>query len=286
MNRAFKILKIFIGSLIIALTINIFFVNFNIIPSGMFGFGILFSYKTHMELFLIISIINGFFLLLTSMVLEKKYIIRCLITFWLIPLLIYGTKDIANLINIQSADKFLISIYGGLLMGLGYRIIYKENNLISSTDLVNILEDKIFYERENYIIWVLNTIWLLICYFYFGLESVLYSLLSILIMENLSKRINLGISEAKVFYIITSKEAKIKKYIIDELKYNLTVLEVKGGFTGNKNKVLMCVVQTYDYYKLKEGIKYIDPNAFISITDSYEAINGSIKYKSTSQKVH
>lgn len=286
--KLYKILKIIFGSLIIAITINLFFINLDFIPSGMFGFGILFAKQVNLEPSIVIVLINIFFLMLASTVLKKRIIRKCLITFWLIPLLVYVTKNIVNIVDITSADKFLLSIYGGFLMGIGYRFIYRENALTSSTDLINILEDNILYEKENIIVTILNILWLFIAYICFGLENALYSLISIIIMENISKRINIGVSESKVFYIITREEAKVRDYIINELKYNLTVLEVKGGFTGNKNRVLMCVVQTYDYYRLREGVKYIDPNAFISITDSYEAINGSNKgkIKNNSHKFH
>ena len=39
----------------------------------------------------------------------------------------------------------------------------------------------------------------------------------------------------------------------------------------------MTVISTKDYFRVKEGIKLIDPNAFISITDNYEVINKNIK---------
>lgn len=107
-----------------------------------------------------------------------------------------------------------------------------------------------------------------------GLEYAMYSLLAIVIIEVLSKRASLGTSDSKVFYIITKKDKEVRKYIIDELHYTLTVLDVKGGFLKTKNTVLMTVIPTKDYYKLREGIKMIDEKAFISITDSYEVING------------
>ena len=58
-----------------------------------------------------------------------------------------------------------------------------------------------------------------------------------------------------------------------DLKYELTVLDVKGGFTKRQNQIIMTVISTNDYYQLKEGIKIIDPKAFIAITDTYDVVN-------------
>ena len=36
----------------------------------------------------------------------------------------------------------------------------------------------------------------------------------------------------------------------------------------------MCVLPTKDYYKLTEGIKEIDKDAFFLVTDAYEVFGG------------
>ena len=67
-----------------------------------------------------------------------------------------------------------------------------------------------------------------------------------------------------------------KDYILNELHYDLTEINVKGGFTSHKNKIIMTSVDTKDYFGLKEGILLIDPKAFISIVDSYEVLNKNL----------
>ena len=41
----------------------------------------------------------------------------------------------------------------------------------------------------------------------------------------------------------------------------------------------MCVVPTEKYMKLKEAIKEIDKDAFITIVDAYEVYGGTNRYK-------
>ena len=45
--------------------------------------------------------------------------------------------------------------------------------------------------------------------------------------------------------------------------------------TKEKQKMLMCVIPTREYYRLKEGISKIDSEAFFLITDSYEVKGGA-----------
>ena len=83
-------------------------------------------------------------------------------------------------------------------------------------------------------------------------------------------KVLLGISKNKAFYIITTKEDEIKKYIIEILNHTVTTFNVKGGFLSNKRRVLLAVVPTREYYKLTEGIKKIDNEAFFVVTDAYQ----------------
>ena len=54
----------------------------------------------------------------------------------------------------------------------------------------------------------------------------------------------------------------------------LTAFHAKGGYLKERETVLMCVLPTKDYYRLKEVIHEIDPNAFFVVTDAYEVFGG------------
>jgi uncharacterized membrane-anchored protein YitT (DUF2179 family) len=86
----------------------------------------------------------------------------------------------------------------------------------------------------------------------------------------MTDKVMIGISKSKSFFIITSHEAEIKKFIMGELEHGVTVLEGNGAFTGNRQKVLMCVIPTREYFIVKEGIHEIDANAFFVVADAYE----------------
>lgn len=271
-----KYLKIFLGSFLIGMSLNLFFKDIGLIPSGTMGLSLYFADRMHVNFALTVLLINIFCFLMAATIFPKKYLARCIITFWLIPLFIILTKDVGNLIDIKDADKLLISLYGGVLMGIGFRCIYSEGKLASGVNVINSLGKIIFEHNHIIILYSLDLILVILQGFTYGAQSAMYSLIAILIMEILSKRASIGINTSKVFYIITKKEKIVKQYIMDELGYDLTEFEVKGGFSKEKNKILMCVIPTRNYYKLREGIKVIDKDAFISITDSYEVINQDV----------
>ena len=109
-----------------------------------------------------------------------------------------------------------------------------------------------------------------IALFVFGFQNFIYSIINMYIIGIMTDKVILGISESKTIYIITEHEEKIKQYILKNLSHGVTIIEAKGGYTGNQQKIIMCIIPTKEYFKAKEGIHTIDPNAFLLVTDAYE----------------
>ena len=110
--------------------------------------------------------------------------------------------------------------------------------------------------------------------FVFGFPKFIYSVISMYIISVMTDKVILGISSSKAFYIITEHETAVKKFIMNNLSHGVTVLDGRGGYTGNNQKVIMCIIPTKEYYVAKEGIHKIDPEAFFLVTDSYEVYGG------------
>ena len=85
----------------------------------------------------------------------------------------------------------------------------------------------------------------------------------------------LGISKYKVFYIITSKEEEVQEFLLKEMGHGITKFDVVSGYLNKNDQVLMAVVPTREYFKVKEVIKEIDNHSFFVVTDSYQMLNGA-----------
>ena len=114
---------------------------------------------------------------------------------------------------------------------------------------------------------------------FFGFRNSIYGLVILLIKNYLVERSLLGVSDSKLFFIYTKNIKELKQMIIKEMKTGVTILNVEGGFSNKKTKMIMCVVNTRDYYVFKKKILEIDKNAFIMINDCYETKGGIKKNK-------
>ena len=99
----------------------------------------------------------------------------------------------------------------------------------------------------------------------------MYAILATYIISMLNDKLLLGISRSKSFYIITESETAIKNFLMNELGLGVTILEGRGGYTGDRKKVILCVIPTSEYFLAKEGILEIDKDAIILINDVYQS---------------
>ena len=49
------------------------------------------------------------------------------------------------------------------------------------------------------------------------------------------------------------------------------MVNARGGYTNKKKKVLMSVISTREYVKVRELLRKIDPGVFFLIVDTYES---------------
>ena len=203
----------------------------------------------------------------------NKYMI-CAI---LIPISIILFSWIKSAVDLSDANTLLKVIFGAGIVGFGFKMIYKEDGLPSGLD---ILEEIILRKKRHsikVITYSIDILLVILVYISSGIIPSMYVVIAHLIIEYFSKSGMLNSSDTKVFYIITSKNELVKDYIMNKLNSGITIFDVVGGYSKAENKVLMSAIKTKDYYKLREEIKKIDPQAFITITDTYEVINAELK---------
>ena len=173
-------------------------------------------------------------------------------------------------------DKTIITITAGVITGLGHSLIFKEGYSTGGLFLLQDIFNSVKIYRRKTFTYIFETIIIILTGFVVNFETSLYSAVLIVIINYMATMSRVGASTSKTFFIITTEETSVKDYILNELHYDLTEINVKGGFTSHKNKIIMTSVDTKDYFGLKEGILLIDPKAFISIVDSYEVLNKNL----------
>lgn len=275
MQKVFRILNVIIGCLLIAVSINFVLKPNHLISYGFDGVASILYYYNGVRIELNLLLLNVITLSFASLLSRKhsEIIKHYLLPSILIPLFIYLTSFLSGAIDIEFPEIMLTIIVGGVLSGYGYSMICKEGFGAGSIFLVEEMLCKFTRFHTKIYTWAFDIIMLIVSLLLFDYKIILYSLIIIIITKYLIVKTSVGINDSKMFYVITSKEKEVKHYIMHDLKYEMTILDVKGGFSKKKNHIFLTVISSNDYYKLKEGIKLIDPDAFIAITSTYDVVN-------------
>lgn len=268
-----RYLTLIVGLFLYAFAYNLFLKTNNLVTGDVDGIATIF--KSTINPNLLIAILCILLLIISFPLLGVKTSMGSVIGTILFPIFVILTSNVADIMKIDSSDLLLIAIVAGVIRGIGYGLTFKMGFTTGGTDILNQIVAKYFKMSVGNAMIIVDGSIVVIGGFVYGWTNMLYALIVLYILSVITDKIMLGISKSKAFYIITSEEDKVKDYIMNTLNHGVTIFPVKGGYTKEREKMLMCVIPTREYYKLKEGISKIDGEAFFVITDAYEVRGGA-----------
>lgn len=271
-DRLIRYAMLLLGVTLVALAFNMFLLPSDIVY-GMSGVGVIFKKMFNIDPSLVIMIGNVTLLILSYLLLGKEKTRNSVLGALLVPIMIKLTDWVPNYIDIVF-DQWLFTLFGAVINGFGLGLAFKAGFTTGGTDILNQIVSK--YGKMsvgNAMLWTDGLI-IFGGVYAFGFTKLMYSLIALYIISFMTDKVILGISSSKAFYIITDHETAVKKFIMTHLSHGVTVLDGRGGYTGNHQKVIMCIIPTKEYYLAKEGIHEIDPDAFFLVTDAYEVYGG------------
>lgn len=262
------------GCLLVALAFNLFYSPNNIVAGGVSGLSIVLNHFFKFNQSYVILIANIFLLILSYIFLGKDKTKLSILGSILFPFFVNLTSFLSKYVSFNQSEMLLVAIFGGLLQGVGAGLIFKAGFSTGGTDILNmIISKKLKIGMGQAMIFTDGTI-VLLGFFAFGFNKLMYALIVLYLVTWAMDRVLLGISDAKAFYIITKKDKEVKEYILKEMKHGVTKFEATGGYKDKDQNVLMSVIPTKEYYRFKEGIHLIDPDAFFVVTDAYQVFGG------------
>lgn len=271
-----RFMTLLLGVTLLAINYNLFLIPNNLVIGGTSGLAIIFQEIFHISPQIFLYITSILLLIISFIFLGKGDTLNTIIGSFLYPLMVSVTVPLANILkNYFVFDSFLIiALLAGLISGFSNGIIYKSGFTTGGSDILMKILNKYARIPEGKSVLYTNILIILLGGFFFGINKMIYAIIILFISSTLVDRILIGISNSKLFFIYTKETEKVRTFILEDLKSGVTLLETKGGFREEKGLLLMCVVNTNDYYYFKESVLAIDPEAFFVINDCYEVRGG------------
>ena len=277
-HRLYRIMMFLIGTYIIALTYNTFLLPNSLVVGGTTGLSIIFEKLFGWNVSLFILITGIFLLTISFLFLGKKVTSKNIIGTFLYPLMITLTLPVANLIlpHLKFDDFIVTVLMGGTFYGIGFGIVYKAGYSTGGFDILMQLVNRYLKVPEGKSSLICNILVVLCGLPVFGVRLCTYAVIILMIEGYITNRITVGISDSKLFFVYTRKIDKVRDALVKDGTIGFTIIPTLGGYSHYKGEMLMCVVNTRDYYEFRELVLSIDKNAFFVIDDCYE-VNGGFK---------
>lgn len=269
-----RLIEFLIGCFIVSFAYSIFIASNNLVPGGVGGIAVILDNLFGFRPSTVITIANIFLLILSLILLDKEKTRASILGTLLFPLFVRLTENINVWLQIDTSQLLMSSLMGGILFGLGAGIVFKAGFTLGGTDIVNQIISKYAKISLGKSMLMSDGLIVLSSAVFFGMNSMMYSIIILYCISLIADKVMLGISDNKNFFIITDKDDEIKEYILKTLGHGVTIFKAKGGYKKENQNVLMAIMPTSDYYKLREGIKEIDKEAFYIITDTYQVFGG------------
>lgn len=275
-NLFLRLIITIIGAFLLAINYNLFLEPNNLVIGGLSGLAVLFKKLFSWNATIFIYIATALLIVIGLFLLEKKDIFKGMFVSLLYPFFITFTLPLCNIIGkyLEFKDTVLVALVSSILFGFANGIIYKAGFNTGGSDVLMKIINKYGKIPEGRATFIMNIIIVIAGGFVFNINNVAYSAIILYLSSIIIDKMLIGVSTTKLFYIKTIKIDEVKQFIIKELKTGVTVINVEGGYSSKKGKMLMCVVDNKDYYLFKESVLEIDPKAFFIIDDCYEVTGG------------
>lgn len=266
-----KMFFLTVGPFVAAFALEIFLVPNNIIDGGIVGISIILSYLTKINLGLLIFIINIPFFFLAFNKIGKKFVLQ---TFYAIGMLALALNLFTSHEHPVTHDLLLSTVFGGIILGTGVGLVLKNEGSLDGTEIMSLVLSKKFGFSVGEWIMLFNIFIYGAAGIVFGWNKAMYAVLTYFIAFRVIDVVLEGLNSAKSIEVISDKATEIGDELLEKLDIGVTYLKGIGAYSGTEKTLIYCVVSRLELAKMKEIIKRIDPNAFISIVDVHEAYGG------------
>ena len=269
------LLKMTIGTLIMAIGIEQFLLPNQLSTGGFSGIGTVVYYITEIPVGTTMLVLNIPLFIIAYFKVGKKFFINAVIGTFLLSYFL----NVFQKINSVTDDRILACLYGSTIVGIGTAIVLKANGSTGGTELLANVIRKYKPEMKtgtlmiifDTLIVIANTI------FFKEIEIALYSALAIYIMGKILDIFFEGIDFAKMLLIISPKWEQISDAINKELRRGSTALYGKGMYKKQEKNILLCVMSRAEIREARKIIEEIDSSAFIIITNAREVFGEGFK---------
>jgi uncharacterized membrane-anchored protein YitT (DUF2179 family) len=264
---------ILVGAFLQALAYVVFMAPYKIVPGGVYGISIVLHYVTEdMFSFMPEGLPMGMTALcfnIPLMILAMKRIglasgPKTIVTFLLISIFTDLLSYWIGYDSLVENDHFIAGFYGGAILGIGVTCVFKAQSTSAGTDvLARVIANQSNMKVSNVIIALDSAIVMLGLIVFRDWAVPLYSWFTIFVYGKIVEMFQTE-NPSRAVFIVSKKTDQLKDLILNKLKLGGTFLHGRGMYKGEEQDIIFTLAERKDLRRLKDEIKEIDPQAFVS----------------------
>lgn len=262
--------QIVVGSLLVAVGTNLFFVPNKVVSGGVTGIAIIAHYLAGTPVGLVTALLNVPLLIVGwRWGGGMRFFVRTLVA---VVVLSAGIDLTAPYLQPPTTDRLLVICYGGLLDGFGMGLVFRGRGTTGGTDVLARIANRFFGLGIGQTLLAINVLIFGGAAFIFGAEPVMVALALAFVSARTLDVVQAGFAASRQALIISSRPEEIKEAVFAFLRRGVTVLPAVGGYTGEPRPILYVVVAAHEVGRLKRRVAEVDPKAFVAISTAQEVL--------------
>jgi uncharacterized membrane-anchored protein YitT (DUF2179 family) len=233
---------------------------------------------SHYNLGIVIVLMNFPLIAASYFTVGKKFAFRTLVSVILLGVCLLLIPNYAI-----TADKLLISIFGGVFLGIGIGLVMRAGAALDGIEVLALYTLKKTSFTITEIILGINIVIFAIAGFKFGIETALYSILTYFAATRSIDYVVSGLEAYTGVTIVSGKSESIKYQLVNKLGRGISVYKGERGFLpgkydiSNDCDIIFTVITRLEVRKLKNLVYEVDPNAFLFVNTIKDASGGVLK---------
>ena len=261
----YSYLMVTIGCVIMGIAFNTFYLPNNLLSGGISGIALISYYLFGLPVGIVSIILNIPLFILAYKFMDKDYIVGALYGMLTFSFCLDAFRFMSETVLVS--DKMLSCIAGGAMYGIGAALMYRVGGSGGGMDIVGAIIQKYYSISINNCNFIFNIFLLFVGSFLFGIEPVLYTLLTMFVMNKTCNAFVIGFDFKKNIIIISDNPEPIAEAIIKVVGRGVTYLHGEGAYTHRQREILFVVAKLTQTAKIRSIVREIDPNAFMIIHD-------------------
>lgn len=262
-----------LGLLIVALGVHFFKVPNNFAIGGTTGVSIIFSTLfPQLNVGAFMMIVNVALIIVGFIFLGKNFAAGTIYSSIVLSLFIWALEIVIPIAKPLTDDKFLELCFAVILPAVGSGIVFNIGVSTGGTDIVAMILSKHTNLEIGKALFVSDFVITVAAGYIYGVKTGLYCVLGLLVKAFLLDVVIESINVRKLVTIISKESEAIEAFILKELHRGVTVSKACGGYTGEEKEMITTVLGRRQAVMLRDYIRSIDKNAFITIVNSSETV--------------